>query len=73
MTINHTNRMYGTLWTKRSATMEELCQYKNRVIKGLLAKTNRNKYWYCTCTVCQKVYIVRGDYLSRKVCKCQKK
>ena len=72
MTVNRTNKMYGTLWVQRLATMENLCQYKNHTIANIAAKKNRHKYWYCQCTACQKIYVVRGDYLNRKVCKCQK-
>lgn len=73
MTANNTNKMFGTLWVKHLATFDDLCQYKQKQVDNILNKVNRNKYWYCVCTACQTVYVVRSDYLSRKICKCQKK
>lgn len=77
MTIDYTNKIFGTLWAQRLATFNDLCQHKQKTKRSRVAvdnvvnKKHRNKYWYCICTACQKVHIVRSDYLNRKVCHCQ--
>lgn len=79
MTTNYTNKIFDTLWIKRLATLEDLCQYKQHTERGKLVvdsivnKKQRHKYWYCQCTACQKVYVVSSDYVLKKTCKCRKK
>ena len=77
MTINHTDKLFGTLQVKRLATLNDLCRYKQKTERGrltvgnILNKKQRHKYWYCQCTACSKIHIVSSNYLSRKVCKCK--
>ena len=72
MTRHYKNQLFGTLWAKHPATFEEISYYNRRAKPSRIAKDNRHKYWYCVCTACQRVYIVRADYLPRKKCQCQK-
>jgi len=71
MTANNTDKMFGTLQAKYIASFEDLCRYKQKQIHNILAKKNRHKYWYCICTACKKIHVIRSDYLNRKVCRCQ--
>lgn len=85
MIINHTNTVFDTIHVIRPATIHDMAQYVTRseITKwspycGENTKTlkrvagNRNKYWYCQCTKCDKVYVVRSDHLAGKRCRCQK-
>jgi len=72
MTRYYKNHLFGTLWVKRPATIEDIQFYKQRGGLAILEKRNRNKQWYCVCIKCQKTYVVGSNYLSRKKCQCQK-
>lgn len=72
MTKHYENKLFGTIQAQHLATFEELCQYKHRGLLNIVEKRNRHKYWFCQCTACKTIHIVRSDYLSRKKCRCQK-
>ena len=85
MVTDYTNMIFGTIRAERPATMRELSRsgarteivrwtpWRGEGTKMLKrAASNRNRYWYCVCTACGKVYVVRSDHLCEKRCQCQR-
>ena len=85
MATDYTNMIFDTIRAERPATIQDLTRYvtRNEVVKwtpwrGEGTKKlkrvagNRNRYWYCVCTACGKVHVVRSDHLYGKRCQCQK-
>lgn len=76
-----TNKIINGIRYIRPATTLELehTRIKSRRIVFSMAqrpfmahKPNRHKYWYGWCVYCDKEYVVRSDYISKKQCKCTK-
>lgn len=80
--IDYIGQRFDTLKVERLANVTDVCrrQDKSRKITEWITREDgakecvfisRNKYWYCVCTVCKKIDIVRSDHLSEKICRCQ--
>ena len=85
MATDYTNMIFGTIRAERPATAQDLARYVTRteVVRWtpwrgqgtkMLKRVagNRNRYWYCVCTACDRVHVVRSDHLRGKRCRCQK-
>ena len=79
--IDYTNRTVGSLMYRGPATIEELAEYKPRLVKRvtciggkrLYVRTgfDHHKYWFYHCS-CGKTGIVRTGRINYFRCECQK-